>query len=221
MFRRLLSKSKELSKRAVAWRLEDLNPPSEKLLFEFGRPEEQKKWIPYSDKEHGGLSSVSFKEGSSKSTGVLEGHLSTELSDFAETRLRRSGFAGVRTFDDVEFPDLENYDTLALRVKGDGRIYLSNLRTESWVGGPKGAENNTWQAFIFAPKDEWSVVKIPFERFLPTWEGRVVDTDAEISLRRVRGMGISLTAAGGPGGSVRGEGPFRLEVDWVKGLRTK
>eukprot|EP00271_Cylindrocystis_brebissonii_P016611 TRINITY_DN4053_c0_g1_i1.p1 TRINITY_DN4053_c0_g1~~TRINITY_DN4053_c0_g1_i1.p1 ORF type:complete len:126 (-),score=17.34 TRINITY_DN4053_c0_g1_i1:275-652(-) len=110
---------------------------------------------------------------------------------------------------------------MALRVKGDGRVYLSSLRTDSWVGGPSGSEHNTWQAFIFAPAGEWSVVEIPFQRYLSTWQGHVVDSDVEMNLRTVVGLGIGVAAEGGPDGVMQGgEGPFRLELDWIKCLRT-
>jgi hypothetical protein len=36
---------------------------------------------------------------------------------------------------------------------------LLQLRTESWVSGPTDGGFNTWQAFLFAPKNEWSTVE--------------------------------------------------------------
>lgn len=44
--------------------------------------------------------------------------------------------------------DLENYDTLAYRVRGDGRRYIASLRTENWVVGDESQD--VWQAFLFA-----------------------------------------------------------------------
>ncbi|CAM6047154.1 unnamed protein product [Sphagnum compactum] len=79
--------------------------------------------------------------------------------------------------------------------------------------------SNTWQAFVFAPRDEWSVIKIPLARYLPTWKGKIVESDAEMNAVRVTGMGLSLTAEGGPEGREQGPGPFRLELDWIKALR--
>jgi hypothetical protein len=35
----------------------------------------------------------------------------------------------------------------------------------------------------------------------------------------VTGMGLCLTAKGGPEGGEQGLGPFRLELDWIKALR--
>lgn len=40
---------------ALTWNLEDLMPPSEKLIFNFNSKEELKNWHLYSDSEYGGL----------------------------------------------------------------------------------------------------------------------------------------------------------------------
>jgi NADH dehydrogenase [ubiquinone] 1 alpha subcomplex assembly factor 1 len=93
------------------------------------------------------------------------------------------------------------------------------IRTENWMGAPGATDPNTWQAFVFAPQDEWSVIKIPLARYLPTWKGKIVESDAEMNAARVTGMGLSLTAEGGPEGGEQGPGPFHLELDWIKALR--
>eukprot|EP00249_Psilotum_nudum_P012859 c24011_g1_i1 orf=573-1013(+) len=115
--------------------------------------------------------------------------------------------------------NLEPFDTLALRLKGDGRYYVSTLRTESWVGGPPGMDYNTWQAYIYAPKDEWCEVKVPFERYLPTWKGKILQTKSQMNPARIVSMSLSLTAEGGPLGVTNGYGQFKLELDWIKALR--
>lgn len=117
--------------------------------------------------------------------------------------------------------DLDPFDTIAFRVKGDGRCYVSSIRTDNWVSGPSEEAGNTWQAFVFAPKDEWYVVKIPFSRYLPTWRGKIIDQHtAAMNPARVMGLGLSVAARGGPSEAVCGPGPFRLELDWIKALRT-
>ncbi|CAI5465171.1 unnamed protein product [Closterium sp. Yama58-4] len=151
------------------------------------------------------------------------------------------------------------------------------LRTEGWVGGPAGSEENTWQAFLPSPRGWWGVVQIPLASYRFTWKGRVVGGGwggregeggsggggMEMNARRVVGMGLSVNvstppmhsphlsvtapithpphiaeatsgdntaAAGGDFCSdaadvesdafpVHGEGPFRLEVAWVKAVR--
>lgn len=44
--------------------------------------------------------------------------------------------------------DLDDFDTLAFRVCGDGRKYVASLRTENWMVDAKSQD--VWQAFLFA-----------------------------------------------------------------------
>lgn len=44
--------------------------------------------------------------------------------------------------------DLEEFDTLVFTVRGDGRKYIANIRTENWVVGDMSQD--VWQAFLFA-----------------------------------------------------------------------
>jgi NADH dehydrogenase [ubiquinone] 1 alpha subcomplex assembly factor 1 len=93
-------------------------------------------------------------------------------------------------------------------------------------------------AYVFAPQDEWSVIKfcsvpfkirrdfvwfgawqMPLARYLPTWKRKIVESDAEMSAACVTVMGLSLTAEGGPEGREQGPGPFCLELDLIKALR--
>lgn len=59
---------------------------------------------------------------------VFEGELSTEVSEANALRMKRSGFSGIRTARDMPPLDLEAFDTLAFRLRGDGRSYISNVR---------------------------------------------------------------------------------------------
>ncbi|KAH7416195.1 hypothetical protein KP509_14G079900 [Ceratopteris richardii] len=123
----------------------------------------------------------------------------------------------MRTIQGAGCFDLDDFDTLALRVKGDGRCYISTIRTESWWGTFE--DSNLWQSMIFAPKDEWYEVMIPLSRYLPTMKGKVVDIKNEMNRSRICGMGLSLSVNGGLEGAVMGNGDFRLELDWIKALR--
>ena len=44
--------------------------------------------------------------------------------------------------------DLEEFDTLVFRVRGDGRKYIASLRCENWLVDE--ASMDVWQAFLFA-----------------------------------------------------------------------
>ncbi|CAK9266572.1 unnamed protein product [Sphagnum jensenii] len=221
MLRALLQSSIAATRRAVAWNLKDLTPATECDFFKFATAADLIQWEAYSDAENGGMPQCELNNMNSvrcvcKMPGVFAGNLSVELMEHANTRMRRSGFSGIRTVQDL---NLEDFNTIAMRVKGDGWCYVSTIRTENWMGAPGATDPNTWQAFVFAPRDEWSVIKIPLARYLPTWKGKIVESDAEMNAARVTGMGLSLTAEGGPEGGEQGPGPFRLELDWIKALR--
>ena len=64
------------------------------------------------------------------------------------------------------------------------------------------------------------MLQIPMDRYMLTWQGKVIEGDAAMSAQRVQGMGISLSAEGSLAQSVSGEGPFNLQVEWIKCLRS-
>ena len=150
--------------------------------------------------------------------------------------LKRSGFAGCSTADlpPGEFLDLDAFTALRFRVRADGRPYVVSIKTDNWVTGKK--EGDLWQAFLFAPAGRWADVIVPMRRFLKTYRGRVMEHEYEMSASRVTGLGLAVAnysdAGGGGGGSrgsgdkspsapvgVSGEGPFRLEIASIVGLR--
>ena len=38
-------------------------------------------------------------------------------------------------------------------------IFLLQIYTENWINSPGQEEDNSWQAFVFAPKDQWHIAK--------------------------------------------------------------
>lgn len=63
-------------------------------------------------------------------------------------------------------------------------------------------------------------IQIPLDRYLPTWRGNVIEAKLEMNPARIVGMSLSVNAEGGVPGAKTGPGDFRLEVDWIKALRT-
>ncbi|CAK9257243.1 unnamed protein product [Sphagnum jensenii] len=194
---RALLQSSIAATHSIAWNLKDLIPATECDLFKFATAADLIQWEVYSDAENGGMTTASFQSNVDLGTDMLQCelnimnsvrcNLSVELMEHANTRMRRSGFSGIRTVQDI--------NTIVMRVK------------ENWMGAPGATDPNTWQAFVFAPQDEWSVIKIPLARYLPTWKGKIVESDAEMNAACVTGMGLSLTAEGGPEGGEEGPGP--------------
>ncbi|GAB2273759.1 hypothetical protein Dimus_008539 [Dionaea muscipula] len=222
-FRALVQASLNATKKALTWNVEDWAPPAEKYIFDFNSKEEIKRWHLYSDSEYGGLSSASLEitDSGNGVNGVFSGNLSLELAEGSRWNIRRGGFCGMRSKKFGGFINLDAYDTIAFKLKGDGRCYISTIYTENWVNSPAQEEDNSWQAFIYVPKGNWHIAKIPLARYLPTWRGNVIDAEEEMNPSRVLGMSLSVNAEGGVPGARSGPGDFRVEIDWIKALRTE
>ncbi|KAL5708006.1 hypothetical protein ACHQM5_018848 [Ranunculus cassubicifolius] len=221
-FKAIWQSSIEATKKALTWNSQDLFPPNEKYIFNFNSKEQLKKWHLYSDSEYGGLSTASLeiKDSENGPNGTFSGNLSLDVSEDTKWRISRSGFCGMRSKKFDGYIDLDAYDTIAMRLRGDGRCYISTIYTENWVNSPGQQEDNSWQAFVFVPKNDWYITKIPLERYLPTWRGNVIDAKMEMNPSRIVGMSLSVNAGGGFAGAKSGPGDFKVEIDWIKALRT-
>ncbi|KAJ4823908.1 hypothetical protein Tsubulata_047817 [Turnera subulata] len=98
-FRGLLQASVNATKKAFTWNLEELMPPSEKLIFSFNSKDDLKNWHLYSDSEYGGLSSASLEitDAGNEAKGVFSGNLSLDVADDTKWNITRSGFCGMRS----------------------------------------------------------------------------------------------------------------------------
>ncbi|VFQ85855.1 unnamed protein product [Cuscuta campestris] len=223
-FRSLLQASLTATKRALTWNLEDLIPPSERYIFNFSSKDELKRWHLYSDSEYGGRSSASLEikstSNGSTSVGIFSGNLSKDVAEGSTWNMTRSGFCGMRSKKFDGFIDLDAYDTIAVKLKGDGRCYISTIYTQNWVNSPGQEEDNSWQAFVVVPKDNWYIAKIPLSRYVPTWRGNIINAKMEMNPSRVLGMSLSVNAEGGVPGAKSGPGDFHVEIDWIKAMRT-
>ncbi|KAJ0075844.1 hypothetical protein Patl1_33788 [Pistacia atlantica] len=111
-----------------------------------------------------GLSSASLEIADTGNglKGVFSGKLSLDVSEGSKWNISRGGFCGMRSKKFDGFIDLDAYDTIALKLKGDGRSYISTIYTENWVNSPGQQEDNSWQSFVFVPKDNWYIAKASF-----------------------------------------------------------
>ncbi|XP_024545561.1 probable complex I intermediate-associated protein 30 [Selaginella moellendorffii] len=209
MFRNLVSAAK---------RVFQLQPPSQQHLFSLTTEKELAAWEHYSDKSFGGLSTSNFGLGS-EGKAVFWGDLSLELDQDKVVRIKKSGFAGLNTKRDYGIFDLAPFDVIEMRLKGDGRAYMTSLRTENWVDRAI-ADDNSWHHVIHTSNDEWKIYKLAIKDYKRTWHGRVLEEQCEINLSRIVGMGIHVTART-TAGEIQGPGPYRLELDWMRAVRTK
>lgn len=188
-------------------------PPTEKLLFSFATPSDIARWRAFSDAEYGGSSTAQLARcEDDKEAATFSGRYSTSIDGDNETLLQRSGFCGITSkAEEGVYCNLDDFNTLVLRVRGDGRKYIANLRTENWVVG-QARNHDIYQAFLFARAGEWQDVEIPLSRFLLTWKGRVVDELVHMNRQRVTSVGLSLAG----GSQLQPDGEFRLDIRWIK-----
>lgn len=99
------------------------------------------------------------------------------------------------------------YNTLVMKVRGDGRSYLINLNTEGYF-------DLMWDdAYHYAlytrGGPHWQNVRIPFSKFFRSSKGRIQDRQCPIPLNEVTHIGFSVSAKG------QSDGPFNLEIAYI------
>ncbi|UCD52325.1 MAG: CIA30 family protein [Phycisphaerales bacterium] len=160
-----------------------------KLLMDFSDASAASQWISVNDSVMGGLSEGGFRLTDNK-TLVFYGSISLE---------NRGGFASIRTRpSDL---NLDGYDTIALRVRGDGRMYYFNLRTSSYRTA------GSYRAPLKTQEGAWQEVRIPLTDFGYSAFGRPVTGVDPLMANRIQSVGFTLAD--------KQAGPFRLEVDWI------
>lgn len=164
--------------------------PVDRLLTDFSDESAAKQWISVNDSVMGGVSEGAFQI-SQDNTLVFSGNLSLE---------NRGGFTSIRTRpSDL---NLDGYDTIALRLKGDGRTYYVNLMTSSL------ASASSYRSPIETSQGKWQEIRINMKDFVYTSFGRVVAGVAPPKGSDVQSVGITLAD--------KKAGPFRLELDWIR-----
>jgi hypothetical protein len=201
----------------------------------------KKTWKVFSDGDYGGLSEakITTRDSTDGKNLVFHGLLNTNVPVIDERlraikSLKRSGFAGFTcqelklTNADADDDDddrvvtdeisLEHFTHIRIRMKSDGRAYVCSVKTKRDSFG--GGEDDLWQAFLVAPKNELSEITIPFEKFIKTYRGGVVENQmGKENMRRggIRTIGFAAAAMDGGKGSIDGE--FRCEFEKIEVLR--
>ena len=164
--------------------------PATKPIAEFSAPSEAIQWNSTNDGVMGGVSEGSLRVTNNK-TLVFFGNLSLA---------NNGGFTSIRARPaDL---NLDGCDTMAIRIKGDGRTYYLNLRTSS------GNRAGSYRAPFETDKNTWQVVRIPLSEFGYTAYGRRVAGTGPLQADKIQSVGFTL--------SDKQAGPFRLEVDWIR-----
>jgi NADH dehydrogenase [ubiquinone] 1 alpha subcomplex assembly factor 1 len=98
--------------------------------------------------------------------------------------------------------DLAGLAGLTIRIRGDGKRYKLTATADT------DADPVMYQVGFETARDEWLELRMGFSDFVATYHGRPVESARPLDPARIRSLGL-LIADGQ-------EGPFRLEVDWVK-----
>jgi monofunctional biosynthetic peptidoglycan transglycosylase len=158
-------------------------------LFSFTEPTNSQQWQAVNDGVMGG-----------RSVGKFEITDEQTMKFFGELSLKNNGgFASVRT--KAAKLNLTQGDQLVLRVRGDGRKYTFNLYI------PTRRIAFSYRVEFETKKDEWVEVVLPLEKFKATSFGRELRNQS-LDPATVSGVGILL--------GDKKEGPFVLEIDWIK-----
>jgi len=162
------------------------NPPMARHLFDFQAVESTAGWSAIDDTVMGGVSASRLRHDPA-GHAVFEGVVSLD---------HNGGFASVRSRPgELGAPGAVSY---VLEVRGDGKRYKLNLRTDDAFDGV------SYQAVFEAPGEQWTTVRLPVSGFRPTFRGRVVATAPPLDPARVRQVGLMIAD--------RQAGTFRLAV---------
>jgi monofunctional biosynthetic peptidoglycan transglycosylase len=166
---------------------------NEIVLFNFQKSDEVNDWRIVNDGVMGGLSQSEIIL-SDSSTAVFQGTVSLE---------NNGGFSSTRT--SPRFYNLAGYNGIMLRIKGDGKKYQFRLRMDDRFDGI------SYRYQFKTDINKWIIVRVPFNKCVPVFRGRVLDDVEPISPKRIQQMGFLI--------SDKQAGSFRLEIDWIKAYK--
>jgi NADH dehydrogenase [ubiquinone] 1 alpha subcomplex assembly factor 1 len=166
----------------------------ERILFDFATTTNIPNWQVVNDDVMGGVSASSF--GVTNGIGVFRGVVSLE---------NNGGFASVRSSPAKR--NLAGLDAFVVRVRGDGRRYKFTVRTESSFHRP------IYQCAFTTKLGEWEEHRLAFKEFVPTFRGRALTDVPALDPAKVVSMGFLI--------SDKQEGPFKLDVAWIKATGRK
>lgn len=180
-----------------------------KVVWQFRSKEDLDKWTVTSDKAIGGRSEVFLKMGKNNQSALLYGTLSSEAPQDGESG--RSGYCAMVSkiprgpFEMKRSYDWSQFNTLYLRVRGDGRPWMVNIREDTDIIQRK---DQMYSYFMFTRGGPyWQEVKIPFSKFFFSNQGRIRDAQYQLLLDKISSIGFTLAD--------KVDGPFFLEIDFI------
>ena len=163
---------------------------ADKIVFDFQTATNTAAWQVVNDDVMGGVSASGFHL--TNGVALFQGKVSLD---------NNGGFASVRSLPARH--DLVGCDTFVVRVRGDGRRYKFTARTD------RSFDSAIYQCVFTTKKGEWEEHRLPFKQFVATFRGRVLSSEPPLDAAKVTSVGFLI--------SDKQEGPFQLEVAWIKG----
>jgi hypothetical protein len=163
-----------------------------KVIVDFSEPGS----IPWSIVNDGvmGGRSTSKMEISEDGSARFEGFVSLE---------NNGGFASTRAA--LQSLNLSGYAGVILKVRGDGRRYQLRFRVDD------ASDGVAYRAAFDTITGEWLELQLRFADFQPSFRGSVLSDVGPLDPVRIRQMGFLIAD--------KKEGPFRLEIAWVKAVK--
>lgn len=151
------------------------------------------KWEIVNDDVMGGLSESNFQI-NEDGHAVFLGNISLE---------NNGGFASVRNNASL---NLEEFNCLRLRVKGDGKQYSFRL----WTGEGDKTHRFSYDMRFDTDAGSWMEVILPFSEFHPFFRGVPVMDVPSLDLSNIHQYGFMI--------SDKQQGEFRLEIAGIWGI---
>ena len=156
------------------------------LIFDFTEEDIEGKWIVVNDNVMGGRSEGGYSF--RKNRLIFSGNTNTNGGGFSSIRTNPTNFyLGDRT-------------GLHIRFKGDGRTYKLGVRIE---GKSVSYRSN------FTSGNGWQEVRVPFDEMEVSWRGRPLSKEEHPLIKsKIRSIEFMIYD--------KQDGPFKLQVDWIK-----
>ena len=167
---------------------------NELVVFDFAKTSDREQWRPINDTVMGGISKSRLQL-TKDENALFTGNVSLENSGgFASLQSKPSNY------------DFSGYEGIRIRVKGDGKRYKFSMKNNTFLDSPR------YQAAFNTESGVWTTIRIPFYTMVPTFRGTVLTNESIVDITKVKSFGLLI--------SDKQEGPFRLEINWIKAYRS-
>ncbi|XP_045502733.1 complex I intermediate-associated protein 30, mitochondrial [Colias croceus] len=184
-------------------------PGETDLIWCFDKQEVLDKFVTTADSDHNEGFSTCKLEMSPAGRVNFHGYLDTRIPK--DGRIKRSGYCSMRSkrirksFKRESTFDWNIYNTLVIKIRGDGRSYLLNISCEGYYDI---TWNDIYHYVLYTRGGPyWQIAKIPFSKFVLGSKGRLQDKQTRMRLDKVTHFGIAC------GDKI--DGAFNLEIEYV------